>query len=143
MEIEQIFKIEVIDNNKFGHYEFCYVPKITIINTEKALELLHKKLKQDIKCKLRCLGRYLKISLEVYQRYSYVNKFNNKTSNDILSIKTMPQIVSPENDIKSLAEYFINDYEYNFESEMKLQYDKTNIELLNVELIKIKLLEMD
>ena len=58
----------------------------------------------------------------------------------------MPQMVCPNNDIKSLVEYFINDYGHKLQHK-KLQFKnkiatgKAKIHFLNVELIKIKLLE--
>ena len=55
----------------------------------------------------------------------------------------MPQIVNQNNNIGSLVEHFINDYGYNFELEMEQQYHKAKINFLNVELIKIKLFEIN
>ena len=48
MDTEKIFKEEEIDNHKFGCYEYRYIPRITSLNAEKALELLRKKLKKDV-----------------------------------------------------------------------------------------------
>ena len=55
----------------------------------------------------------------------------------------MPQVVNQKSNIKLFVENLIDDYGYNFETKIQEQYDKFQINFLHIELVKIKLFELN
>ena len=145
MKIEEIFKEKEINDNNTRYYENNYIPIVTIYNVKEALEILCERFEKVIQHRLETINSFLKVSLDVYQAFSYKDNFiidnnddDNETKSDTFCITTGPQQVGQNSNVKSLVKKLIDNYDYNLPRKIQEQYDKCQINFLNIELIKIQ-----
>ena len=65
---------------------------------------------------------------------------NNKI--DVFCTSTHRRVVTLKNNIELSVENLIDEYTYNFEKEIEEQYNKRQMNFLNIELLKIKFYEI-
>ena len=124
-----------------AYYEINYISITPIFDIEKTFKILDKRFKQNIQHKLEIIKDPMKVSLSVFHRYSYKDMSDNNKI-DVLCITTNPHVVTLKDNIELFVKNLIDEYTYNFEKEIKEQYDKCHINFFNIELLKIKFYEI-
>ena len=119
------------------YYEINYIPITPIFKIEETFKILDKRYKQNIQHKLEIINDPMKVSLSVFYRYSYKDMSDNNKI-DRFCTSTHPRVVTLKDNIELFVKNLIDEYTYNFEKEIEEQYDKHQMNFLNIELLKIK-----